>query len=136
MAMKDPSGDDEIISDINVTPFVDVVLVLLILFMLAAPAVYQNAVRIRLPESVSSESVNHVTLRITIDAKGESRIDGQILQGEALKAHIEKALRLDPKADAIVFADRATTHDRLIAAIDVLQGNGIRQVALGVESRK
>ena len=134
MAFKDSGSDDEMITDINVTPFVDVVLVLLILFMLAAPAVYQSAVRVQLPQAVTGAKVQHITLKYYLSEKGETFLEKDRVTAQGVQDTVKKALAADPRADAIIFADRRVAHGAVIEIIDSIKQGGIRDVALGVEA--
>jgi biopolymer transport protein ExbD len=134
--LKWGEDDDALITEINVTPFVDVVLVLLILFMLAAPAVYQNAFRIALPAAASpAESVERVTLRFFVEASGALRLDERPVAEAEIPALVERARRHDPGVDAVVYADRKAEHGALVGLIDALRAAGVAQIGLGVERR-
>lgn len=134
----DGSGDQDMITEINVTPFVDVVLVLLILFMLAAPVVYQSGVRIKLPSIVTAGRIKHVTLRFAITPSGDVMVDREKLSGttaSVIEDVVKKALSHDPHADAILSADAAVTHGKVLEVIDAIRKAGIREIALGADKK-
>ena len=134
MSFKDSSADSEdLITEINVTPFVDVVLVLLILFMLAAPAVYQSAVKIELPAVAAANKIKHVTLQFYLCANGDLMLDRERLQADQVQTIVKRALQLDPSADAMISADQRLSHGRVVEVLEAIQKGGIHAVALGVE---
>src|SRR4051794_22202598 len=111
MGMNHSSGDaDDLITEINVTPFVDVVLVLLIIFMLAAPAVYQAAIPVQLPRVASAKQIKHVTLQIYVSDKGQITLDREKVSAASIKDIVKKALTLDSNADAMISADTQVSH--------------------------
>ena len=137
MGMQDHSADSEdLITEINVTPFVDVVLVLLILFMLAAPAVYQSAVSVQLPTLKVANKVKHVTLQFFVTATGETFLDKEKVTSSTLRGLIKRALSLDPAADAMISADRDVSHGKVMETIEAIKSSGINEVALGVEVKE
>ena len=142
MSMQNYSGDaEDLITEINVTPFVDVVLVLLILFMLAAPAVYQSAVQVQLPTLKTANKVKHVTLHFFVTAAGEIFLEKEKLllgasSGNTVEAVVKRALTLDSKADAMISADRNVSHGNVMEAIEAIKKSGMTEVALGVEVKE
>ncbi len=127
---------DGLITEINVTPFVDVVLVLLILFMLAAPAVYQSALKVKLPTVTSASKVKHVTLHFFVSSKGEIQVDRERIQAHAVEALVKRAISIDPNADAMISADKSVAHGNVIEIIDLIKTSGIHEVALAATERK
>lgn len=133
--MKSSGNDDEMITDINVTPFVDVVLVLLILFMIAAPAVYQTGIKINLPKVASGEKSKHITMSIMISSAGILYVEQEKVTTDILQSIIKKALKLDPTSDVVLKADKTLTYDKVISIIDLLKTSGIKNIALATESK-
>jgi biopolymer transport protein ExbD len=133
--MKSSNQDDELITDINVTPFVDVVLVLLILFMIAAPAVYQTGLKVDLPKIVNGQKTKHITMTVLASSAGDIYIDQEKVTVEALTKVALKAKSYDPSADIILKADKTINYDKVISILDALRGVGIKNIALGAESK-
>jgi biopolymer transport protein TolR len=136
MSFQDPSSihSDDLITDINVTPFVDVVLVLLILFMLAAPTFYQSAIKVELPTSTSASQFKHITLKLFVTKKGEAFLEKEKLTAATIASVIKQALAIDPSVDAIISADKDASHGAVLHVIDALRGAGIKSVAIGTRN--
>lgn len=122
----------EPISEINTTPFVDVMLVLLIIFIVTAPLMTQG-LSLTLPEADAPPLPSEATtVRIDLNAKGEIVIDGVALdtgQGALRETLAEKA-RTSPNAQVQIRADGATSYAHIAAVISVAQGAGLTQIAL------
>jgi biopolymer transport protein ExbD len=129
------SNDDEMITEINVTPFVDVVLVLLILFMIAAPVVYQQGIRISLPAVINAEKTKSITLSVIISETGEIYVDKDKAPLESISFVVKKALALDPEADVILDADKTLSYEKVLEVVDALKQGGIKNIALGVTKK-
>lgn len=128
------NDSEEMITGINVTPLVDVVLVLLIIFMITAPVIYQATIKVELPKAKSGEKTEQVTLRFAIQKDGTLALGNQAVPRTAIPEIVKKALEKDPNANAVVAADEGLTHGSVIQFIDLLKTNGITRFAIGVES--
>jgi biopolymer transport protein ExbD len=125
---------EDIITGINVTPLVDVVLVLLVMFMITAPVLYQSAIKVDLPKAASGEQTEHVTLRLTLMKDGTALLDRQKIELKDITDIAKRAVDKDPLADAVVGADSSLTHGAVMSFVDSLRTNGIKKIAIGVES--
>src|SRR5680860_538573 len=90
------SSDDDFISGINVTPLVDVVLVLLIIFMITAPAIYQSAIKVQLPKAKSGEASEKPPMNFTISKEGTLTWNQETINWDTLN---ERLLAEKEKAD-------------------------------------
>ena len=86
-----------IIAEINVTPLVDIMLVLLIIFMLTAQLIMQQAIEIELPHATQASTIKPTTLSITLTSDGALYLDKQRTTAAELRAAIEKAVKAIPK---------------------------------------
>ena len=131
--MAAPSGQsgNGIISGINVTPLVDVMLVLLVIFIVTAKIIVTPAVPLDLPHASHGEEVQ-VVLSVIVPARGPMLVDGAPLPGD--DALIEKARAAaagNPDLRAVIQADGDVPHRRVIRVLDDLRGAGITRVAFG-----
>src|SRR5436305_12107258 len=90
-----------IIAEINVTPFVDIMLVLLIIFMLTANLIARQAIEIELPRASQSTGLNPTTLAVTLTRGGALYLDGKPTSPDGLRAAARAAVARDAKTQAI-----------------------------------
>ncbi len=128
-------GDsDELMADINVTPFVDIVLVVLIIFMVTATAIVRQAIEIKLPDAATGSTAEDTSLAITIDAKKAWYLDGQPVSVEELRV-VLRAARVE-RGDAVVCllaADHAVPHGEMVRLIDVIKQEGVAKFAINID---
>ena len=128
------SSDDDLIAGINVTPLVDVVLVLLIIFMITAPAIYQSAIKVQLPKARSGQESGKSPVNFTITKEGELSWDKQKLTWEELGKRLAALGASAAEETAIISADQATPHGTVIKLMDSLRQAGMSRFALSVEA--
>ena len=125
------SKSDDGIYDINIVPFVDIVLVLLVITMLTAPTLYQSSVRLELPATFQATSSDKITFRLTINKTGDLYLDSKQIKADELPALYNKAKSIDPEVDAVVNADKSVSHGQVMLVIDQLRQAGMRNIAVG-----
>ena len=131
--MAQPSGQDAggIIAGINVTPLVDVMLVLLVIFIVTAKIIVTPAVPMDLPHAAHGEEVQ-VVLSVIVPAGGPMLVNGAALPNDdALETSARAALAGDPDLRAVIAADGSIPHRRIVHLLDLLRGAGISRVAFG-----
>lgn len=124
---KSQSG---IIEGINVTPLVDITLVLLIIFMVTAKMVVTPAVPLDLPEAAASEEIQTI-FSVSVTPDGSLVVDGKDTSDEELSEKAKIALENDKELRAVIQADGDVRHRRVIAVLDTLKSAGIERVAFG-----
>lgn len=128
------NSDDEVISGINVTPLVDVVLVLLIIFLITAPVIYQNAIKVQLPSAKSGEQSKPSRLQFIIKQNGDLYWkDQKILITDLSK--LLQSEQISKDESAYISADKATPHGNVVQLMDLLRDRGILKLSLTVESK-
>lgn len=132
-ATRGPSGDTELIAAINVTPFVDVVLVLLVIFMVTAPVVLKDAFQVRLPKAQTADARVAQTLGIAVTKEGQVLLHGKPVDEEGLKTAARNALAANTDASAILAADVDARHGDIVRVIDWLKGAGLERFAFQIE---
>jgi biopolymer transport protein ExbD len=131
--MPSSSGpsNDGIISGINVTPLVDVMLVLLVIFIVTAKIIVTPAVPLDLPHAAHGEEVQ-VILSVIVPVRGPVLVNGAPLPNdEALTEKARAAAAGDPELRAVIQADGDVPHRRVIHILDQLKGAGLTRVAFG-----
>jgi biopolymer transport protein ExbD len=127
---------DEMISGINVTPLVDITLVLLIIFMVAATAIVdevRKSIQVNLPKAANAGQVVGKTFMVIVKADGTTILDGASVTDAELLAKVREERAADPELRAVISADGEAHHREVIHVIDVLKGEGISKFALNVE---
>ncbi len=123
--------DDDLITDINVTPLVDVVLVLLIILMVTATAIVSKTIPMQLPTSGTTQPTENTptTVAISIDDQGDLFLDREPMTDAALLARLTTLRQEDPETRAILAADGRIQHQRVINVIDILREAQITKIA-------
>lgn len=129
----DASADlDEPIVGINVTPLVDVVLLLLVVLMVSAPLLASQVLPIDLPKAASGNEQT-VVLAIELGADGRTAINQKLIASdEEARAVVRAAHAGDPSVRAVIQADGAVPHSRVVGVMDMLRGERIGKIAFAV----
>lgn len=134
MAGSLPENEESgIISSINITPFVDVVLVLLVIFMVTAPMLVKDILEIKLPKTMSGDGKMLQTLGVAVNKDGNILLNGQITDETGLSAAAKDALSKDADSQAIISADVEATYGKVVKVIDILKTSGIERFAVQIE---
>ena len=134
MAGGSEPSDDGMIQGINITPLVDVVLVLLIIFIVTAKIVVTPTVPMDLPQASESESVQ-VIFSVILPRQGATLINGEPVYADAeIRTRAAAALAADPHLRAVIHADGDVPHRRVIAVLDAIKRAGVAQVAFAVDA--
>lgn len=128
-------SDEDTISGINVTPLVDVVLVLLVIFLMTAPVLYQSAIKVQLPKaSTGEEAGKKGPLNFTVSADGKVFWNSEELSWEKLNERLHSLGDKVSEETAMISADQATPHGIVIKLMDSLREAGLVRFALNVEA--
>jgi biopolymer transport protein TolR len=131
------SDSDEEITGINVTPFVDVMLVLLVIFMVTANYIVNQSINVQLPKAATGEDPGAKNLAFVLDKQSNLYLNGKAIDFETLPALL-KTEREEGAASlqALIAADRDTPHGAVVKLIDVIRKNGITDFAINVEAEQ
>ena len=133
MAGGASSGDDDdLITDINVTPLVDVVLVLLIILMVTATAIVSKTIPMELPKAATGEQTP-ATLAVSIDSKGQVYLDTIPVDSEQLRTRVRAAREADEDLRAVIAADGRIAHANVVQVIDILRQERVTKFAINVK---
>lgn len=125
--------DEELIASINVTPLVDVVLVLLIIFMVTATFIVRESIEVQLPRAASGGESVGVTVNLILDQEGELYLDGAEVTMEAARQALREVAGRDADAKAIISADKRLAHGRVVEIIDLVKTEGLHKFAINIE---
>ena len=125
----------KLMAEINITPFTDVVLVLLIIFMIATPFIYQSSMNVQLPQASKSEETTR-DLIVTINSRGDVFLDKTKMDLSTLRIRLSAAVRSKPQTSVIINGDKNVRYDSVIQVMDVLTQAGVKNPALGIELKR
>ena len=126
-----PQNGGGIIAGINVTPLVDITLVLLIIFIVTAKIIVTPAVPLDLPRASQTEELQ-VVFSVIVPASGPTLVNGEAASDDVVLTRLAKdALVKDPDVRAVINADGAVPHRRVIHTLDLIKSAGIARVAFG-----
>ena len=124
---------EDVMSEINMVPFIDVMLVLLIVFIITVP-VMKHAVNVELPRaSNEKEVVQPQTLRLSVKADGSYWLDDKPLSDEQLAARLQAAGRQQPQPELHLRGDRDVRYERVAQAMAAAQQAGIQKIGFITE---
>jgi biopolymer transport protein ExbD len=120
------------ITSINVTPLVDITLVLLVVFMVTAKLIVRDrALPLDLPKAASGTEVQEV-LGVSILGSGETRVDGERVDEEAILERAREAREANPDLRVAIEAEGVVPHARVMHVLDLLREAGVSRVGFGV----
>jgi biopolymer transport protein ExbD len=126
---------DEVMSEINMTPLVDVMLVLLIIFMITVP-VMKHAVNIDLPHAKNqAQDIKPQTLHLSVDAAGQYFMNEVPASDEAVLQQLTLAAALNPQPELHLRGDKAVRYERVAQAMAAAQRAGIRKIGFVTEPK-
>lgn len=132
----DPGSQPQPMAEINTTPLVDVMLVLLVVFIITAPLL-THALRVDLPDAqapVAAETAE--TIRVSIDAAGIIHWNDEALDGiDALDARLSRAASAQPQPELHLHAERSTRYERIALVISSAQRAGIERIGFVTDPR-
>jgi biopolymer transport protein ExbD len=131
--------DDSAITDINVTPLVDVMLVLLIIFMVTTTQIVKRTIDVELPSADTGENKTITrNLSLTVDNSNTLFVDGTEIAVDQLPQKLETALQEAKKNNeelqALITADKSVAYGEIVKLIDTVRKNGITGFAINVEA--
>ncbi len=129
--------NDEGINEINITPFVDVVLVLLVIFMVTAPVMLKESLKVNLPKTLTSDITSKAdSIGIAITKEGQVLFNGKLMGPESLQNELRTISQKAPETNFLISADTETRHGDVVRMIDMLKKNNLNRFALQVEKIK
>ena len=133
MAAKSGQGDD-IVSDINIVPLVDIILVVLIVFIVSASQVTPPKMDVSLPKAGSVDPSAAAVLTVGVSPEGRLTVNGAETDDTRLRAVAEYELARDPELQAVIAADRSTPHGVVVSVMDAVKSAGIKKLAVSVDA--
>jgi biopolymer transport protein ExbD len=133
VASASPSQDDDIVASINVTPLVDITLVLLIIFMVTAKLITQQGIPMDLPKAASA-GASQAVFTVSVDKEGHLFADGRALADDGeLREAARAAMAASPETRTVIQAAGAASHASVLHAMDELRESGITRIAFAAD---
>ena len=117
-----------LMNQINVVPYIDVMLVLLVIFMVTAPMTNPGVVELPKVGETLKQQVNPIV--ISIKKNGKIEIDGKAFKNDTLLAHVKKITNKNPKQSVVIAADKNVNYGKVITIMDLLKQNEVGKVGL------
>ncbi len=133
MGAKLSGSDEGPISEINIVPFVDIILVVLIIFMVTTPLIMKPSISVNLPDAVSGEQTTPSKFNITITSSGQVMLNGKVSSIKDINERAKEVSSVNPAAQAIISADKAVSHGDVVSVIDAVKSAGIKKFAITIE---
>ena len=125
--------DSALVSDINIVPFVDVVLVVLIIFLVIAPAFVRPGFDIILPKAVTAKKLENVQVFLSIDIQGTVYLNARAETKQKITQHLKNLVQKNKNVKAVIAADKNVAHGNVIKLIDTIRKAGVKSFAVSVE---
>jgi biopolymer transport protein ExbD len=136
MAFGTQDDTDEVMNEINMTPLVDVMLVLLIIFMITVP-VMKHAVNIDLPRATNQpQDTKPQTIRLSVDASGQYYWNEIPTSFEAVSAQLKAAAALTPQPELHIRGDKAVRYEHVAQAMAAAQQAGVKKIGFITEPQR
>lgn len=127
-------GADEEENEINLTPMLDVVFIMLIFFIVTATFIKEAGIQVERPDTVTADSQDDASILIAISANNEIWIDRQQRDPRMVRTIIERLHAENPKGSIVIQADEESTHDTLVIVMEAAKGAGVTNVAIASDN--
>jgi biopolymer transport protein ExbD len=122
----------QIIAEINVTPLVDIMLVLLIIFMVTTTYIVRDSIEVKLPEAATGEPKKVSLLAVTVNDQGQTFMNGQPASEDQIRGYIRQERRKGASLEAVIAADKQVNYGKVVRVIDLLRSEGVVKFAINV----
>ena len=133
--MQSAETSEESISGINIAPFVDVILVLLIIFMATAPLIQRRELKINVPQASNTSPKATATIRIVFDENKNLYLEENKIAPEELGNQMAIMVKADPLLHVALLADQTVPYGEVVGILDIVRGSGVKKLALEVKGK-
>ncbi len=137
--MKRKQRREKLVAEINITPFTDVILVLLVIFMITTPLISQANIKVDLPKAKSAkppEGAGQTQIEITITREGPVYLDGKLVTRRELRDQVNDLHKNNPDLNVVVSSDKAVRLQDIVDVIDSLSELGITKVSIAARAEE
>ena len=133
--MASTASEDSAITGINVTPLVDIILVVLIIFMATAPLIHNRAMKVDLPKAAQHERAATEALQVAYNAQREISLSGKRVTEEQLGSELRALVARSADLRVALRADRNLPYGEIVQILDVVRGAGVHKIGLEVKAK-
>ena len=133
MAWKTGSRNEKVMSEINITPFTDVMLVLLVIFMVTTPLIMAGSFKVKLPKAVSAGAEEGKGAIVSINEAGEISVNNRPVEMEGLAAALSDEFKRSGKT-VIIRADGNVRHSVIVKVLDIARLSGAERLSIAAEN--
>ncbi len=133
MRKKHGLGAEEEENEINLTPMLDVVFIMLIFFIVTATFIKEAGIQIERPDTVTADSQDDASILIAISPNNEIWIDRKKRDPRAVRAVIAQLHAENPKGSIVIQADEESTHETLVIVMEAAKGAGVTNVSIATD---
>ncbi len=123
-------GQEEEENEINLTPMLDVVFIMLIFFIVTATFVREAGIDVNRPDAPTAQKVEDANILVAISANDEIWIDKRLIDPRAVRANIERMHAQNPKGSVVIQADKKSTNEMLVVVMDASRQAGVYNVSI------
>ena len=127
---REGTSIDEDDNEINLTPMLDVVFIMLIFFIVTASFIKESGIDVNRPDAPTSERVEDANILIAISSTDEIWIDRRLVDPRAVRANIERLHAENPKGSVVIQADKKSTNEMLVTVMDASRAAGVFNVSI------
>jgi biopolymer transport protein ExbD len=125
---------DEEENEINLTPMLDVVFIMLIFFIVTATFIKEAGIQVERPDTMTADTQDDAAILIAISETDEIWIDRQERDPRAIRGIIERLHAENPKGSIVIQADEGSTHEKLIIVMEAAKAAGVTNVAIASDN--
>ena len=133
MAGSKIGGEDEPLTDINILPLVDIILVVLIIFMVTTSYIVAPSIKVNLPDAATGDATPPSSLGISVLANGALALDGDPITEPALRAAVRVAKADNADVVCLIAGDKDARHGDVTHVIDLVKQEGVAKFAINIE---
>ena len=121
-------------AEINITPFTDVILVLLIIFMITTPLIFQSSIKVNLPQASTKDPADDARpVHITVSSEGVIYFGKDVVTNKELRKEIAALLKADKNLSVILFSDQSVRFRDVVGVIDILTELGVKKLNIATK---
>jgi biopolymer transport protein ExbD len=134
MRKKNSLGHEEESEEINLTPMLDVVFIMLIFFIVTATFIKEAGIQVDRPDTTTADMQDDASILIAISASDEVWIDRKEREPQAIRGIIERLHAENPKGSIVIQADEESTNEKLVMVLEAAKAAGVKNVSIAAEN--